>query len=371
MKIRSSIFFALGIVLPTALAQDSPQNWPETTSGEYVISDFTFDSGEKLDELKLHYQTLGELKVDEDGHTNAVFIMHGSTVSSDQFLEDQFAGVLFNPGQILDAEDYFIILRDSIGHGNSSKPSNTGLRAHFPSYQYSDMVRADHQLLTEHFGINHTRLIMGVSMGGMHTWLWGEMYPDFMDALMPISSLPVQIGGHNRLWRKFVLELITIDPAYKGGEYDETPVAGLGGALLIQQVMLSSAAYYQREYPTRDAVDNYVEYLLPLIDHYDANDQLFAWNASHTYDPEADLGLIKVPLVAVNTADDMMNPPELGILERTVRAQMQPGLGKAVIIPESDETTGHNSHVKAELWKDELELLLAKTRRKGAANCLA
>ncbi|KAH6884902.1 Alpha/Beta hydrolase protein [Thelonectria olida] len=359
MRLHTTFLLALGTLLPTTLAEDK-QKWPKTKSGHYSISDFTFDSGEKLDELELHYQTLGKLKVRADGSTNAVFIMHGTTGLSEQFLNDDFASVLFNPGQVLDAEDYFIILRDSIGHGNSSKPSNTDLRASFPNYQYSDMVRADHQLLTEHFGINHTWLVMGVSMGGMHTWMWGEMYPDFMDALMPIASLPVQIAGHNRLWRKSLMELITGDPAWKGGDYEETPTSGLGGALMIQQIMLSSPAYWQKEFPTRDAVDSYVEELLPQIEHFDANDQLFAWNASSTYDPEAGLGLIKVPLTA------------LGILERVVQNGMKPGLGKTVVVPASNKTTGHNSYIKAELWKDELELLLAKTRyKKRGEDCLA
>jgi homoserine O-acetyltransferase len=373
MRLHTTFLFAVGIILPTTFAEDKPkQPWPETQSGHYSISNFAFDSGQMLDELELHYQTLGKLKVRPDGSTNAVLIMHGTTGLSEQFLNDDFAGLLFNKGQVLDAEDYFIILRDSIGHGNSSKPSNTDLRADFPSYQYSDMVRADHRLLTEHFGINHTRLVMGVSMGGMHTWMWGEMYPDFMDALMPIASLPVQIAGHNRLWRKFLMELITGDPAWKGGDYKEAPTLGLGGALMIQQIMLSSPTYWQNEFPTRDAVDSYVEGLLPQIAEFDANDQLFAWNASTTYDPEADLGLIKVPLTAVNTADDWMNPPELGILERTVQNKMKPGLGKTVVVPASNKTTGHNSYIKAELWKDELELLLAKTRsKKRGANCLA
>ncbi|KAF4466109.1 homoserine O-acetyltransferase [Fusarium albosuccineum] len=372
MKFHSTCLLAMGTLLPVAFAEDKPkQAWPETKSGHYVIEDFKFDSGGKLDELELHYQTLGKLKVHSDGSTNAVFIMHGTTGLSEQFLNDDFAKVLFNPGQVLDAEDYFIILRDGIGHGNSSRPSNTDLRADFPSYQYSDMVRADHQLLTEHFGINHTRLHMGVSMGGMHTWMWGELYPDFMDALMPIASFPVQISGHNRLWRKFVLELITRDPAWNGGDYKDEFLTGLAGALLIQQVMLSSPTYWQREYPSRDAIDSYVEELMPHIVDYDANDQLYAWNASHTYDPEADLGLIKAPLVAVNTADDWMNPAELGILERTVNTLMKPGLGKAVTVPASKKTSGHDSYIKAELWKDELQLLLAKTRAKRNAGCLA
>ncbi|UPK92582.1 hypothetical protein LCI18_003517 [Fusarium solani-melongenae] len=342
MRLSNLFSFALGALVTTAVANEEPkQAWPKTQSGHFSISNFTFDSGETLDELDLHYRTLGKLKVYPDGTNNAVLIMHGTTGQTEQFLNDDFASVLFNPGQPLDAEKYFLILRDGIGHGNSSKPSTHALRARFPSYQYSDMVRADHLLLTEHFGIDHMRLIMGVSMGGMHTWMWGEMYPDFMDALMPISSLPTQIAGHNRLWRKFVTEMITGDPAWNEGNYEEQPTVGLGGALMIQQVMLSSPAYWQRGFPTRAAVDAYVDQL-------------------------ADLGQIKVPLTAVNTADDWMNPPELGILERSVKNKMKRGLGKAITLPASKETRGHSSYIQANLWKDELKALLAKTKsRKG------
>jgi homoserine O-acetyltransferase/O-succinyltransferase len=204
-----SLASKLCLLLPLVSAQigapppSIEQTWPTPEVGVFSIANFEFDSGETLKTLEIHYQTLGELRLDEDGSTNAVFIMHGSTGWSEQFLNDHFAGKLFNRGQTLDSEEYFIIMRDAIGHGKSSSPQNTGLHAKFPSYQYSDMNRADHQLLTQHFGINRTRLHMGVSMGGMQTWLWGEEYPDFMDALMPIACQPTQIAGHNRLWRKF------------------------------------------------------------------------------------------------------------------------------------------------------------------------
>ena len=330
-----------------------------------MIQNFTFDSGETLDELELHYKTLGVLKVFDNGSTNAVHIMHGSTAEGGQFLNEDFAGVLFNSGQVLDAEKYFIILRDGIGHGNSSNPRNTGLRAKFPSYQYSDMVRADHRLLTEGLGVNHTRLTMGVSMGGMHTFLWGEMFPDFADALMPIASLPVQIAGHNRLWRKMLVEIIRNDPGWQQGEHETQPLVSFTGAISLIQVMLQGQAYMQAEYPTRAAVDKWFgeqyKHLLENADEYDVNSQLYAWNASYTYDAEPNLASIKVPLTAVNTADDLMNPPELRILERTVRGQMVKGLGKAVVIPTSNKTIGHGSYILAELWKDELEQLLYKT----------
>lgn len=346
-------------------ADEVSGNWPNSTAGDFMISNFTFDSGETLDELKIHYETFGELICHDDGSTNAVLIQHGSGGEIGQFLVDSYAATLFNPGQLLDAEKYFLVIPDAIGHGESSTPRNTGLRAKFPSYQYSDMVRANHQLLTEHLGINHTRLITGVSMGGMHTWLFGEKYPDFSDALFPISSLPAQIAGHNRMWRKMFMELIQIDPAYEDGEYEKQPLTGLVGAMSVLLVMFQSPLAMQREYPTRDATDAYVDgtlqALLEAQDEFDANNLLYAYNASYTYAPEAELKKIKVPLTAVNTADDLLNPPELGILEHAVMNEMQEGVGKAVVVPASNETIGHGSYIKAGLWMDELENLLARS----------
>ncbi|KAG7407864.1 Homoserine O-acetyltransferase [Fusarium oxysporum f. sp. rapae] len=321
-----------------------------------------FDSGEIIDSLIISYQTLGELKVKPDGFNNAVVLLHGTTGSSAQFLVEEFAGALFNRGQPLDANEYFIIMRDAIGHGNSSKPSNTGLRASFPKYQYPDMIRADHRLLTEHFKLNRTLLTLGVSMGGMHTWMMGGEYPGFSDALMPIASFPVEIAGHNRLFRTFITELITTDPAWKGGGYEKQPPAGLGGALMIQLVLLWSPSYWQREFPTREAMDKYVDdHIIPRLEDFDANDQLYAWNASQTYNPKAGLKSIRVPLTAVNTADDLLNPIELGFLEDGIANDMTPGYGRAVTLPASNETTGHDSYVMADLWKDEIIQLLARS----------
>ncbi|KAF2873061.1 Alpha/Beta hydrolase protein [Massariosphaeria phaeospora] len=348
--------------------EDEPQTWPTPDRGSFVISNFTFDAGETLDRLDIHYRTLGEPKFNADGSNNVVLIGHGSTASSEQFLNDGFAGALFNPGQVLDAQKYFIIMPDGIGHGNSSKPSNTGLRARFPSYQYSDMVRVNHRLVTEHLKLNHTRLVMGVSMGAMHTWVMGSEYPDFTDALFPIACQPAQIAGHNRLWRKLAIELLRTDPAWHGGNYTKQPLASLSGVLSLLQTMFSSAVDLQARYPTRDAMDAFVDALLPHVPEYDANDQLYAWNASHTYDPEPQLGAIRVPLTAVNTADDLMNPPQLGLLERAVGQLMRPGLGKAVVIPESEHTVGHGSYIMAKLWVQELELLLARTEARNGTS---
>ncbi|KAF5724705.1 homoserine o-acetyltransferase [Fusarium mundagurra] len=348
----------LGLSSPFIHANAS---WPKPMSGIFNVETFTFDSSEVIDSPNISYQTLGELKVNPDGCNNAVVLLHGTTGSSAQFLVEELAGALFNPGQPLDANEYFIIIRDAIGHGNSSKSSNTGLRASFPKYQYPDMIRADH-LLTEHFKLNRTRLTLGVSICGMHIWMMGGEYPGFSDALMPISSSPVKIAGHNRLFRKFITELITIDPAWEGGDYEKQPAAGLGGALMIQLVLLSSPSYWQRAFPTREAVDKFVdEQIIPRLEDFDANDQLYVWNASQTYNPKAGLKNIRVPLTAVNTADDLLNPIELGFLEDGVANDMTPRYGRAVTIPASNQATGHDSYIMADLWKSELEKLLARS----------
>ncbi|KAG8357003.1 hypothetical protein FVEN_g5034 [Fusarium venenatum] len=336
MKSSIATLLSLFLLNPLVDAAKEKNPWPEPEHGFFNIANFTFDTGEVLDDLEIHYQTLGKLKVNKDGSNNAVVLLHSTTLSGEQFLSEDFGAVLFNKGQLLDANDYFIIMRDAIGHGNSSKPSNTGLRASFPKYQYPDIIRADHLLLTSHFELNRTRLTLGVSMGGMQIWMMGAKYPGFSDALMPISSSPVEVAGHNRLFRKFITELITLDPAWKGGDYKEQSVAGLG--------------------------DEYVDQgIIPRLGEFDANDQLYAWNSSQTYNPKAGLKKIKVPLTAVNTADDWMNPVELGFLEDGVVNDMTPGYGRAITLPASKETTGHDSYIKAELWKDELEKLLARS----------
>ena len=363
----STLLRSLCVAVSLVAAQEEPSGqWPPTTSGAYSISNFAFDNGDTLPNLDLHYQTIGELKLSEDGSTNAVLILHGSSLgSSSQFLNEDFASVLFNPGQILDAEKYFLILPDQMGHGESSTPRNTGLHADFPGYQYSDMVRATHRLLTEHLSVNSTRLTMGVSMGGMHTWMFGEEYPDFSEALMPIACLPKEIAGHNRLWRKMFIELIRLDPAWQKGEYEEQPIVSLTGAMALLQIMNEGQASLQREYPTRESTDAFYEEayagLLANINEYDVNNQIFAWNASYTYNPEPYLSKIRVPLTAVNTEDDLMNPPELEILEDAVQNKMRNGLGKAVIIPQSKKTFGHASYIAANLWKQELQALLERT----------
>lgn len=331
---------------------------PVPVEGDFVVKDFRFRSGETLPALRLHYRTLGEPRRDANGRvTNAVLIVHGTTGSGAQFLRPSFAGELFEPGGLLDANRYYIVLPDAIGHGDSSKPSD-GLRGRFPRYGYEDMVVAQHRLLTEGLGVNHLRLVMGTSMGGMHSWLWGGMYPDFMDALLPLASLPTQISGRNRVWRRIVMDSIRNDPAWQGGQYSSQP-PGLRTAMAMLFLMSSNPLARQQEMPTLQESDAVFDaWLSRAMESADANDLLYQVQASWDYDPGRYLDKIEAPLVAVNFADDLINPPELGVLERETRRVRQ---GRAVLVPAGPETRGHGTHTLATVWKEELARLLAET----------
>ncbi len=345
----------------TRVAAARQANYPEPAQGDFVIRDFKFKSGETLPELRLHYATLGTPARDRDGLVrNAVLVMHGTGGAGTQFLTPQFAGVLFGPGQLLDATKYFIVLPDGIGHGKSSKPSD-GLRMKFPRYTYDDMVRAQHQLLTEKLGVNHLRLVMGTSMGGMQTWVWGETYPDFMDALMPLASLPVEIAGRNRVMRRMILDAIEGDPAWQGGDYKEQPRRGLTAAVNILLMMTSSPLQWQKQAPTRDAADKfYEERLKAQLARADADDMLYQFDSSREYNPAPSLEKIKAPLVAVNSADDLVNPPELGIMEREIKRVRR---GRYVLLPITDETRGHGTHSLPAIWQRHLAALLEESAR--------
>jgi len=343
-----------------ALARTSAAQYPVPTEGNWVAKDFQFRSGEILPELRLHYRTLGKPERDAQGAVcNAVLIMHGTGGSGAQFIRPEFAGELFCSGGLLDAERYFIILPDGIGHGQSSKPSD-GLRAHFPRYGYLDMVEAQHRLLTEGLGINHLRLVMGTSMGGMHTWLWGERYPDFMDALMPLASLPTQISGRNRVWRRIVIDAIRNDPEWRGGNYSAQPQS-LRTAVEILFVIASNPVLRQQEMPTLAKSDAALDtFVADRLKTGDANDLLYQVEASHDYDPGPELEKIRSPLLAINSADDLINPPELGILEDRIKRVSK---GHAVVLPLSPATRGHGTHTFAAVWKQYLEELLAASAR--------
>lgn len=318
-------------------------NYPPPTESDFIIHDFQFNSGEKLPELRLHYTTLGTLNGD-----NAVLIMHGTGGTGKAFLSEQFGDVLFGPGQLLDATRYFIVLRDGIGHGKSSKPSDD-LGARFPHYDYDDIVTADYRLLTEGLGVKHLRLVMGTSMGGMQTWVWGVKFPDFMDALMPLASAPVEIAGRNRYFRRMV-----IDPLR------EDPVNGLRTAIYALTMMTSSPLQLQKQGSTRDQADKlFDESIKKRMASTTGIDMLYQFDSSRTYNPAPDLEKIKAPLFAINSADDEVNPPELGILEREIKRVKR---GRYILLPTSDQTRGHGTHSVASLWKQYLAELLEMSK---------
>jgi homoserine O-acetyltransferase/O-succinyltransferase len=356
--------FLIGLGAFTVLAQPSnpPQrNYPTPIEGDYVIQNFHFRSGEMLPELKIHYRTIGTLKTNSAGVAqNAVLIGHGTGGAGTQFLSPQFANVLFGPGQLLDATKYYLILADGIGHGKSSKPSD-GLHARFPHYTYDDMVAAQYELLTKKLGVNHLRLVMGTSMGGMQTWVWGETYPDFMDALMPLASLPVEIAGRNRIWRRMAMDAIRNDPDWQGGDYKTQPMRALNTAEDLLLLVGSAPLQWQKQAPTRDAADKFYEdRVKPAVTRLDANDLLYQIDSSREYNPAPRLESIKAPLIAVNSADDFINPPELGIIEREIKRVKR---GRFVVIPISDQTRGHGTHTIASIWQGYLKGLLEESEK--------
>jgi homoserine O-acetyltransferase/O-succinyltransferase len=335
-------------------------DYPAPTAADYIIHDFHFRSGETLPELRMHYLSFGTPQRDAQGVVrNAVLILHGTTGSGNQFLRPEFANELYGPGQPLDVSRFYLIIPDNVGHGKSSKPSDS-LHAKFPKYGYLDMIEAQRQLLTDGLGVNHLRLIFGTSMGGMHAWLWGEEHPDFADALMPMASLPTQISGRNRIWRRTIIDAIRNDPDWKDGQYQGQP-HGLRTALEILYFMSSNPSLRYREAPTLEAADKTLDkYIADKIGEYDANDVLYALEASHDYDPGPALERITAPLLAINSADDLINPPELGVLEREIKRVPH---GKTIVIPESEKTAGHGTHTIAAIWKDQLAGLLKETER--------
>jgi homoserine O-acetyltransferase len=342
--------FGISLVLPATRVQFG--DYPNAVEGACILEDFRFASGETLPNLRLHYRTFGMPRRDANGVVrNAVLILHATTGNSGSFLGKTLAGELFGPGQPLDAGRNYLILPDGIGFGRSSKPSD-GLRARFPRYGYHDMVAAQHRLLTEHLKVDHLRLVMGTSMGGMHTWLWGQKYPDMMDALLPLASLPTQISGRNRMWRKMAIDAIRTDPEWKGGEYQMQP-RSLKLALGLMVLMRSNAVQRQKEAPTLKAADAVLEKAVdPTLD---ANDFLYAIEASQDYDPAPGVKDIKAPLLAINFADDLIIPPELGVLEREIKNASR---GRAVVLPASDRTRGHDTLALAAVWKEHLVKLL-------------
>jgi len=352
------VVVALVFCFGAAKAADEPK-FLQLLEEDFVIVNFKFASGETLPEVRIHYRTLGQPQRDNHGVVrNAVLILHGTGGQGGSFVtRNSFADELFRQGQPLDVSKYYVILPDNIGHGKSSKPSD-GLRARFPRYGYQDMLQAQYRLLTEGLRVNHLRLVMGTSMGGMHTWLWGEKYPDFMDALFPLASLPRQISGRNRMWRKTVSEAIRTDPEWDNGNYKVQP-RSLRLAAQMLFLMSSNPVIRQKQGPTLKEADEYFEKTVgTTLATMDANDQLYAIESSYDYDPGHSLERIQAPLVAINSADDLINPPELNILEREVKRVKQ---GRAIVIPLSDATMGHGTHSEAVVWKKYLSELLQET----------
>jgi homoserine O-acetyltransferase len=350
---------ALAALLVLLAAPLAAADYPAPTEGDYEIADFQFTTGDMLPRLNLHYTTLGTPVKNAAGVvTNAVLIMHGTGGSGRGFLSPTFAGQLFGAGQLLDATRYFIILPDDIGHGKSSKPSD-GLHMKFPHYTYTDMVHGEYRVVAEKLGVNHLRLVMGTSMGAMHTWMWGTMYPDFMDALMPLASAPVEIGGRNRMLRKMIVDSITRDPNWNNGEY-QGPLSNMVAANFALFMMTSSPLELLKQAPTREQADALFERRFYEARPADANDMLYQFDSSRDYNPQPDLEKIQAPLLAVNSADDQVNPPELGILEREIKRVKR---GRYVLIPIGDDTRGHGTHSIPAIWGKYLAELLKETEK--------
>ena len=348
----------------SAGAQGKPEhNWPMPQEGDYVVHDFRFKSGETLPEVRLHYYTLGKPAKDASDRTsNAVLILHGTGGSGGGFFRPIFAGQLFNSGQLLDANKYFIIVPDNIGHGKSSKPSG-GLHGRFPQYEYADMVALQHELVQKGLGVNHLRLILGTSMGCMHSWMWGEAYADYMDALMPLACLPVQIAGRNRIWRKMVIDGIRQDPDWKNGDYAVQPRAGLQIAADFLIIAGSAPLHMQEDLRTREAADKYLEDSMKRVTAtMDANDFLYAVSASRNYDPSGTLETIQASVMFINSGDDFINPPELGIAEREIKRVKN---GKFVLLPASEQMHGHGTHTDAAMWQQYLKELLERSEHRS------
>jgi homoserine O-acetyltransferase/O-succinyltransferase len=351
------VVFALALSIHAQTA--SPPSYPNQKEADFILKNFKFQSGETIPELKLHYTTVGTPHRNAQGETdNAVLLLHGTTGTGKNFLAPSLGGQLFGPGQALDTTKYFLIMPDGIGRGGSSKPSD-GLHANFPHYGYLDVVEGQYRLVTEGLGIKRLKLILGTSMGGMQAWMWGERYPDAMDALMPIASQPVQVSGRNMLWRRLVIEAIRNDPDWNGGEYQKQPTHFVH-YLPIFNIMVESPVRMQEQAPTRAKANEMYESLMAnFAKTIDANDYLYWFESSYDYNPAPELEKIKARLLAVNFADDELNPPELGIMEREVPRVKN---GRFVVVPAGDKTRGHMSLTQAVLWKGYVAELLAVSK---------
>ena len=349
LALVASIFFSID-----AYAQ--PAAFPAPVEGSFVARDFVFASGERLPEVKIHYRTVGTPRRDADGVVrNGVLILHGTGCTGAGFLWQNYGGRLFGKCQPLDAEKYFIILPDNVGHGQSSKPSD-GLRMKFPKYRYTDMVKLQHELVTKGLGLSHLKLIMGTSMGAMHAWNWGYMYPGFAAGLVPLASNPVEIGGRNRVWRKFLVDAIEKDPTWMNGDYQEQP-RGLASAIGFLMMATSVPLQWQKQFPTIASADKYVaDQVAARSKNTDANDMLYYYHAIEDYNPAPHLSKITARLLAINSADDFVNPPELPMMQELIK---QVKHGRFILLPISDDTRGHGTHSVPAIWGEELRRFIA------------
>ena len=339
--------------LALCLATLLPAAAQTATDGSWVVRNFRFKSGEVLPEMRLHYTTVG------NPQGEPVLLLHGTTGNGRGLLSPAFGGELFGPGQPLDAQKYFIVLPDAIGHGKSSKPSDS-LRAAFPKYGYEDMVVSHHRLLTEHLGVKRLRLVLGNSMGGMETWLFAQMYPGFADIAVPMASLPVPMSGRNWMMRRLIVDSIRNDPAWQGGNYTQQPASARVASVFYALGTNGGNQALYKAAPSRDKADALVDARLQAPFAGDANDVLYQWDSSRDYDPSSGLEKIRGVLLAINSADDERNPPELGVLDREIKRV--PG-GRILLIPGSEATAGHGTTGQARWWKGELDALLRSAPR--------
>ena len=330
--------------------------FPAPVEADFVARDVAFTSGERLPEVRLHYRTVGTPRKDADGVIrNGVLVLHGTGGSGAGFLSAGYGGLLFGKGQLLDAERYYIILPDNVGHGQSSKPSD-GLRMKFPAYRYTDMVRLQHRLVTEGLGLTRLRLVMGTSMGAMHSWMWGYMYPRFADGLVPLASNPVEIAGRNRVWRKALVDAIVTDPTWKDGNYTEPP-RGMASALGFLLIATSTPMQWQKQFPTAAAADAWLaDQIATRLKTTDANDTIYHFRASEDYDPSPHLEQITAPLLAINSADDFVNPPELPMMQALIARVKH---GRFILLPATEATRGHGTHSLPAVWGEHLAAFLA------------
>jgi homoserine O-acetyltransferase len=343
------------LVLALLASAASAADYPAPKQGDWIARDFKFHTGEVMAQVKLHYTTIG------DPSGAPIVVLHGTGGSATSILTPRFAGELFGSGQPLDAAKYFIVIPDALGHGGSAKPSD-GLKARFPHYDYVDMVDAQYRLLSEGLGIRHVRLIIGNSMGGMNTWIWGERYPEYMDAIVPMASQPTAMASRNWMLRRLMLETIRNDPEYNNGDYTTQPRSMRYAIAFFGIATAGGTLNYQKLAPTREKADQLIDARLAVATTADANDFLWQWGSSADYDPAPDLEKIQAVVLAINAADDERNPPETGLTENAIKRVKN---GKLHLIPASEQTSGHLTTGNAKFYKQQLQELLEVAPRRA------